>query len=86
MSWARGEKLIGEQCEWETTRERRYLSPISGERWPLAHFCIFRSLFSVYWWEDLGRWCGLEAKLRVVLSSRVRRGGAKLFVCIHPAK
>ena len=35
---ARGGIAIDHKCEWESTRERRYLSPISGERWPLARF------------------------------------------------
>ena len=35
---ARGGIAIDHQCEWESTRERRHLAPISGERWPLARF------------------------------------------------
>ena len=35
---ARGGITIDNQCEWESTREGRHLSPISGERWPPARF------------------------------------------------
>ena len=35
---ARGGIAIDHQCEWESTQERRHLSPISDERWPLARF------------------------------------------------
>ena len=35
---ARGGITIDHQCEWESAREGRHMSPISGERWPPVRF------------------------------------------------
>ena len=45
---ARGGIAIDHQCEWESTREMRHLSPISGERWPLARFLTFQAAVLAY--------------------------------------
>ena len=72
---ARGEIAIDHKCEWESIQERRHLSPIPGERWPLARFdlpsrCLaYRegSLdFHCVDWRPIKRWCNLAELGEVV--------------------
>ena len=72
---AHGGIVIDHQCEWESTQERRHLSPIYGERWPLARFWLSKPVlayregsidFHGVDWRPIKGWCHLAELGKVV--------------------